>query len=131
MDVHVISSLLKLFLRKLLDPLLTSARYDDFIKGAADPDPDKALEKLRSLVHGLPDINYETLRHLMLHLKKVADNSEKNRMDPKNLAIVFGPTVVRTAEENVEALVNDMPHQCKIIELLINNVFTISYNSKH
>jgi len=120
--VHVISSLLKSFLRKLPDPLLTSARYGDFIKGAADPDPDKALEKLRSLVQDLPDTNYETLRHLSLHLRKVADNSEKNRMDPRNLAIVFGPTVVRTAEENFASLVNDMQHQCKIVELLINHV---------
>ncbi len=118
----MISSLLKSFLRKLPDPLLTSASYPDFIRGAADLDPEKAIEKLRNLIHNLPDVNYETLRHLVFHLKKVAENSEKNRMEPRNLAIVFGPTLVRTAEENVHSLVNDMQHQCKIVELLINNV---------
>lgn len=120
--MHVISSLLKSFLRKLPDPLLTSEHYQEFINAAADPDPDKALEKIKALIQDLPEINYETLRFLICHLRKVADHSEKNRMETRNLAIVFGPTVVRTCEENVASLVNDMQHQCKIMELLINNV---------
>ena len=43
-------------------------------------------------------------------------------MEPKNLAIVFGPTIVRTNEGDLASMVKDMSDQCKIIETLILNV---------
>lgn len=39
-------------------------------------------------------------------------------MDTRNLAIVFGPTVVRSGDD-VMSLVTDMSDQCRIIESLI------------
>lgn len=36
----------------------------------------------------------------------------------RNLAIVFGPTIVRTAEENVTSMVQDMKNQCKIVRIM-------------
>lgn len=35
------------------------------------------------------------------------------------MAIVFGPTLVRTSEDNMTNMVNHMPDQCKIVENLI------------
>ncbi len=40
-------------------------------------------------------------------------------MDLKNLAIVFGPTLVRTADDNMLAMVTDMAQQCRIIETIL------------
>lgn len=40
-------------------------------------------------------------------------------MEPRNLAIMFGPTLVRTSEDNMTNMVNHMPDQCKIVENLI------------
>lgn len=40
-------------------------------------------------------------------------------MEPRNLAIVFGPTLIRTSEDNMANMVNHMPDQCKIVENLI------------
>lgn len=42
-----------------------------------------------------------------------------SQMEPRNLAIVFGPTLVRTSEDNMTNMVNHMPDQCKIVENLI------------
>ena len=39
--------------------------------------------------------------------------SEVNKMEVKNLAIVFGPTLVRTAEDNMLAMVTDMSQQVR------------------
>lgn len=61
-----------------------------------------------------------------MHLKNVAEHGESNRMDARNLAIVFGPTIVRTAEENVTSMVQDMKNQCKIVEMLVVNVSVYS-----
>ncbi|XP_058502776.1 rho GTPase-activating protein 21-B isoform X2 [Solea solea] len=120
-DLNVISSLLKSFFRKLPDPLFTNDRYTDFIDANRIYDPVERLKVLKRLLHELPDHHYETLKFLSAHLKTVADNSEKNKMEPRNLAIVFGPTLVRTTEDNMTHMVTHMPDQYKIVETLIQN----------
>ncbi|XP_063063010.1 rho GTPase-activating protein 21-like isoform X3 [Engraulis encrasicolus] len=118
-DLNVISSLLKSFFRKLPEPLFTNDRYADFIDANRIEDPTERLKVLKRLLHELPDHHYETLKFLSGHLKAVADNSEKNKMEPRNLAIVFGPTLVRTSDDNMTHMVTHMPDQYKIVETLI------------
>uniref|UniRef100_A0A7N6FJ53 Rho GTPase activating protein 21b n=1 Tax=Anabas testudineus TaxID=64144 RepID=A0A7N6FJ53_ANATE len=118
-DLNVISSLLKSFFRKLPEPLFTNEKYADFIEASRIEDSVERLKELRRLIHELPDHHYETLKFLCAHLKRVSDNCEKNKMEPRNLAIVFGPTLVRTSEDNMTNMVNHMPDQCKIVENLI------------
>uniref|UniRef100_A0A671Z034 Rho GTPase activating protein 21 n=1 Tax=Sparus aurata TaxID=8175 RepID=A0A671Z034_SPAAU len=118
-DLNVISSLLKSFFRKLPDPLFTNEKYADFIEANRTEDSVERLKELKRLIQELPDHHFETLKFLCAHLKKVSDNCEKNKMEPRNLAIVFGPTLVRTSEDNMANMVNHMPDQCKIVENLI------------
>ncbi|XP_054478965.1 rho GTPase-activating protein 21 [Anoplopoma fimbria] len=120
-DLNVISSLLKSFFRKLPEPLFTNDRYADFIDANRTEDPVERLKVLKRLLHELPDHHYETLKFLSAHLKTVADNSDKNKMEPRNLAIVFGPTLVRTTEDNMTHMVTHMPDQYRIVEALIQN----------
>ena len=40
-------------------------------------------------------------------------------MEVRNLAIVFGPTLVRPADDNMLSMVTDMSHQCRIIGMYI------------
>uniref|UniRef100_A0AAQ5Y9A7 Rho GTPase activating protein 21b n=1 Tax=Amphiprion ocellaris TaxID=80972 RepID=A0AAQ5Y9A7_AMPOC len=118
-DLNVISSLLKSFFRKLPEPLFTNEKYADFIEANRTEDSVERLKELKRLIYELPDHHYETLKFLCAHLKRVSDNCEKNKMEPRNLAIVFGPTLVRTSEDNMTNMVNHMPDQCKIVENLI------------
>ncbi|XP_063159581.1 rho GTPase-activating protein 21 isoform X1 [Candoia aspera] len=118
-DLNVISSLLKSFFRKLPEPLFTNEKYADFIDANRKEDPVERLKTLKRLIHDLPEHHYETLKFLSAHLKTVAENSEKNKMEPRNLAIVFGPTLVRSSEDNMTHMVTHMPDQYKIVETLI------------
>lgn len=47
-------------------------------------------------------------------------------MEPRNLALVFGPTLVRTSEDNMTDMVTHMPDRYKIVETLILHVRTTS-----
>lgn len=47
-------------------------------------------------------------------------------MEARNLAIVFGPTLVRTADNSMLTMITDMSHQCHITEALINYVSCFS-----
>uniref|UniRef100_H3D7Z3 Rho GTPase activating protein 21a n=1 Tax=Tetraodon nigroviridis TaxID=99883 RepID=H3D7Z3_TETNG len=120
-DLNVISSLLKSFFRKLPEPLFTNDKYADFIEANRTEDPVERLKVLKRLLHQLPEHHYETLKFLSAHLKTVAENSEKNKMEPRNLAIVFGPTLVRTTDDNMTHMVTHMPDQYRIVETLIQN----------
>lgn len=44
------------------------------------------------------------------------------QMEPRNLALVFGPTLVRTSEDNMTDMVTHMPDRYKIVETLIQHV---------
>ncbi|XP_058826521.1 uncharacterized protein LOC131686301 isoform X1 [Topomyia yanbarensis] len=119
-DVNVVSSLLKSFIRNLPEPLLPNELYHSFI--CADKLSGQArLIELKQLLKRIPTYNYETLKHLMRHLHAVSTNALVNLMDPRNLAIVFGPSVVRSVNESLETAVKDMKHQCQIVEVLITH----------
>ena len=51
----------------------------------------------------------------------MAENANINKMEVRNLAIVFGPTLVRTTDDNMISMVTDMSQQCRIIESLLSN----------
>ncbi|KAM9462951.1 rho GTPase-activating protein 23 isoform 2-T2 [Clarias gariepinus] len=120
-DLNVISSLLKSFFRKLPEPLFTDDKYNDFIYANRLEDAGDRMKTMRKLIRDLPDHCYHTLKFLISHLKRVADHSEKNKMEPRNLALVFGPTLVRTSEDNMTDMVTHMPDRYKIVETLISH----------
>ncbi|RXM34755.1 Rho GTPase-activating protein 23 [Acipenser ruthenus] len=120
-DLNVISSLLKSFFRKLPEPLFTDDKYSDFIDANRVEDAGQRLKTMKKLIRDLPDYYSHTLKFLVGHLKTVADHSEKNKMAPRNLALVFGPTLVRTSEDSVSDMVMHMPDRYKIVETLIQH----------
>ncbi len=52
------------------------------------------------------------------------------QMEPRNLAIVFGPTLVRTSEDNMTHMVTHMPDHYKIVETLIQHVSSLTFSCK-
>ncbi|KAG1749647.1 uncharacterized protein EDB91DRAFT_1108879 [Suillus paluster] len=93
-DIYAVSSLLKLYLRELPEPLF---RYP--LQDRLEHTEDRAEHQsnhfalLRSKIRRLPAIHRATLRALVEHLTRVASNADKNKMDAKNLAIVFGAVI--------------------------------------
>merc|ERR1712106_269994 len=79
------------------------------------------LTELRKLVWDLPEIYLETLKYFTNHLCEVAAHSYENKMEVRNLATVLGPTLMRTADDNMMSMVTDMAHQCQIIESILSN----------
>lgn len=121
-DVNVVSSLLKLFIRSLPDALLPSSFYNHFIEADKRLGMER-LTELKSLLEALPRYSHETMKHLFRHLNRVSKNCEVNLMEPKNLAIIFGPSIIRTPNDALlDVAVKDMKHQCRIVELLLTHV---------
>ncbi|KAK9765230.1 hypothetical protein K7432_006608 [Basidiobolus ranarum] len=94
-DINIISGLLKQWLRELPSPLLSFKLYDDFISAVAIRDYDERLFAIKDLVHALPPPHYMLLKRLVEHLEMITDYEDVNHMYASNLAIVFGPTILR------------------------------------
>jgi RhoGAP domain len=47
------------------------------------------------------------------------------QMDAHNLAIVFGPTLVRPQDNSMVVMVKDMTDQCRVVESIIVHVSNV------
>lgn len=93
-DVNVVSSLLKLFIRSLPEPILPNELYGSFIDADKISDQAQRFHELKALLRRLPQHNYETLKHLIEHLTRVSMNAAVNLMEPRNLG-EFIPMMLR------------------------------------
>lgn len=135
LDVNNVTSVLKLWLRELPEPLLTFSLYQGYIEAAKEENERLRQIQLHHRVNDLPDPNYATLKFLMGHLHKVLEHKERNGMSPYNLSVVFGPTLLGpspTAAVNTDGqpgggtTLQDMHWQCKAIETILehyNDIF--------
>uniref|UniRef100_A0A8C4P0T5 Rho GTPase activating protein 42b n=1 Tax=Dicentrarchus labrax TaxID=13489 RepID=A0A8C4P0T5_DICLA len=79
---------------------------------------------VHALVHKLPERNKEMLELLIKHLVTVSTQSQYNLMTVSNLGVIFGPTLMRSQEETVAAMMN-IKFQNIVVEILIENFIKI------
>uniref|UniRef100_A0A8C1F7U3 Active breakpoint cluster region-related protein n=1 Tax=Cyprinus carpio carpio TaxID=630221 RepID=A0A8C1F7U3_CYPCA len=101
MDINAIAGTLKLYFRELPEPLLTDRLYPAFMEGTALSDPAAKENCMMHLLRSLPDPNLITFLSLLEHLKRVAEKEPVNKMSLHNLATVFGPTLLRPSESEI------------------------------
>lgn len=119
-NVHVLTNVLKSFLREMPEPLLTFDRYDDFLRAADLSDTTDRVQTLLSLIKKIPLTHHALVERLVFHLALVAQREPYNRMSASSLAIVFAPCVLRTNRiVPAQDSLNDIGRQTKCIETLI------------
>ncbi|KAF2717171.1 hypothetical protein K431DRAFT_161386 [Polychaeton citri CBS 116435] len=91
-DIHAVASLLKLYLRELPSSILTRDLHLEFLQCVEMSSRDKT-NALNVLVHRLPKPNFELLRTLTAFLRSIVDNADVNKMNVRNVGIVFSPTL--------------------------------------
>ncbi|KAF1966908.1 RhoGAP-domain-containing protein [Bimuria novae-zelandiae CBS 107.79] len=121
-DVNSVAGLLKQFFRELPDPLLTRDFYSKFIDAARIDDDTMRRDSMHALINALPDPNYATLRALMLHLRRVEQSSEVNRMSAANLGICWAPSVMGPHQGGNMA---DAGLQARVVITILDNVLQI------
>ena len=90
---------MKQFFRELKEPLISDQLIDQMIrvKQEFDFDSSSFLKQLRRLLDQLPTNNYTVLKYVVQFLLRVAANESSNKMSVLSLAIVFGPSLFRSA----------------------------------
>ncbi|KAM3927343.1 GEM-interacting protein [Leptodactylus fuscus] len=128
---HDITSALKHFLKELPDSVVSHHLYEKFMAFSKEFPEDKrdpetrqeAVQQMKDILCRLPASNYNTLRHLTAHLYRVSERFEDNKMNPNNLGIIFGPTLIRPAPDQDKPMtcLLDSGNQAQAVEFLINN----------
>lgn len=119
MDITAVTSVLKQYFRKLPTPLLTYDIYDRILEtNSLASDPEKC-DHLQNVFNQLPRQHKDCLEFLMFHLSRVASRESENLMTPRNLAVVFAPTIMR--DTNIEREMTDMRSKNIAVQFIIEN----------
>ncbi|XP_076767138.1 GTPase regulator associated with FAK isoform X2 [Xylocopa sonorina] len=119
-ESKTITSALKTYLRTLSEPLMTFGYYNSFISAAKQEMKEARISDIHILVYRLPKANFNMLILLIKHLCSVAKKSDKNLMTVGNLAVCFGPSLLRPEEETVASIM-DIKFYNIVVEILIEN----------
>ncbi|CAO2390431.1 Spermathecal Physiology Variant [Caenorhabditis elegans] len=131
-----LASVVKLYLRKLPEPLLTFELYDDFVRlgteccsaqASGSNCEEERVEQLRQLARKLPVHNYETLKFIMLHLNRVSWFHEVNLMSTSNLSTVIAPSLIWMSPKRIDhtSAIMHTQYTNKAIEVMIRNSYHI------
>jgi hypothetical protein len=111
-DVNSIAGVLKLYLRELREPLFPVYLFEQLTECAKCSATQDFINQITPLLNKLPRSTYLLLRYLFAFLNHLSQFSDENMMDPFNLAICFGPTLLPIPEDKdqvyYQASVNDV-----------------------
>uniref|UniRef100_A0A8D3BZF8 SLIT-ROBO Rho GTPase-activating protein 3 n=1 Tax=Scophthalmus maximus TaxID=52904 RepID=A0A8D3BZF8_SCOMX len=91
-DINSVAGVLKLYFRGLENPIFPKERFLDFISTISES-PERA-HHIQQIVVTLPRTIIIVMRYLFAFLNHLSQYSDENMMDPYNLAICFGPTLM-------------------------------------
>ncbi|CAF0777321.1 unnamed protein product [Rotaria sordida] len=97
-----ISSLLKIYLQSLPEPIIPIKNFDEFFELGSrfKYNQTNDIDHLKKLIEKtLSSTNYALLAYLCLFLKKLTQHAHETKMDTDNLAVTFGNNLIRTSEE--------------------------------
>lgn len=97
-DANSVAGVLKLYLRELREPLFPIFLFDQLTECAKCSTSDEFIKKIVPLLETLSQPTLLVLRYLFAFLNHLSEFSDENMMDPYNLAICFGPTLLPIPE---------------------------------
>ncbi|KAJ1669883.1 Rho-type gtpase-activating protein, partial [Coemansia sp. RSA 25] len=120
-DVTSVTSVLKQYFRDLPNPLMTSETYHLWVQASNIASSEERVKIYRTISDSMPQPHSETLRYLMTHLKRVADNHHDNKMTPNNLSVVFAPNILHMGKNDVLQEMANMSGISRTVSFLIQN----------
>lgn len=105
-DIHSATSLLKQYLRNLPCEVISGEKLEPFTSHRHELSSDEQKKAIRRVMMSLERPEYDLLAVLFHYLVKVVRHSKFNKMNTKNLAIVFQATL-SIPQEFIETVLSD------------------------
>uniref|UniRef100_A0AAQ4PQC3 SLIT-ROBO Rho GTPase-activating protein 1 n=1 Tax=Gasterosteus aculeatus aculeatus TaxID=481459 RepID=A0AAQ4PQC3_GASAC len=125
-DINSVAGVLKLYFRGLENPLFPKERFNDLLSSIKNL-YERALY-IRKILLTTPRSVLVVMRYLFAFLNHLSQYSDENMMDPYNLAICYGPTLMPTPDSLDQ--VSCQAHVNEIVKTIIIHHETIFPDAK-
>lgn len=98
-DINSIAGVMKLYLRELREPIFPTIYFEHLINLAQIESKHDMVMGIRKFLHALPRPVVIVMRYLFAFLNHLSEYADENMMSAYNLAICFGPTLMRTPDD--------------------------------
>uniref|UniRef100_A0A7N8XYT1 SLIT-ROBO Rho GTPase-activating protein 1 n=1 Tax=Mastacembelus armatus TaxID=205130 RepID=A0A7N8XYT1_9TELE len=116
-DLDSIAGVLKLYFRGLDHALFPKEVFHDLISCVSMESLQERAVHIKKVLQSLPSKTLIIMRYLFAFLNHLSNYSEENMMDPYNLAICFGPTLMSVPEGHDQ--VSCQAHVNELIKTII------------
>lgn len=99
-DLDSVAGVLKLYFRGLENPLFPIKSTSQLLEYAQIKNEAERAAQLKTLISSYPEPVIVVMRYLFAFLHHVSQYSDENMMQPYNLAVCFGPSLVRGAQDD-------------------------------
>ncbi|CAL8262983.1 unnamed protein product [Merluccius merluccius] len=127
-DINSVAGVLKLYFRGLENPLFPKERFNDLLSCIRIENLYERSLYIRKIILTVPRSVLIVMRYLFAFLNHLSQYSDENMMDPYNLAICFGPTLMPTPDSLDQ--VSCQAHVNEIVKTIIIHHETIFPDAK-
>uniref|UniRef100_A0AAY4EGZ4 SLIT-ROBO Rho GTPase-activating protein 1 n=1 Tax=Denticeps clupeoides TaxID=299321 RepID=A0AAY4EGZ4_9TELE len=127
-DINSVAGVLKLYFRGLENSLFPKERFNDLISSIRIENLYERALYVRKILLTVPRSVLIVMRYLFAFLNHLSQYSDENMMDPYNLAICFGPTLMPTPDTQDQ--VSCQAHVNEVIKTIIIHHETIFPDAK-
>eukprot|EP01087_Luapelamoeba_hula_P013818 TRINITY_DN3983_c1_g1_i2.p1 TRINITY_DN3983_c1_g1~~TRINITY_DN3983_c1_g1_i2.p1 ORF type:complete len:370 (+),score=79.62 TRINITY_DN3983_c1_g1_i2:116-1225(+) len=118
-DPHMLSALLKLYLRELPEPILTFDLYPSFITAAQIKDWNEKEARLMEIFEEVPGVNVDLFNYMCNFFAAVLQHSAYNGVTSSRLVEAFYPAFIRPRVETVESM-QEFPHVLAVFKVILD-----------
>ncbi|XP_017551150.1 T cell activation RhoGTPase activating protein b isoform X1 [Pygocentrus nattereri] len=119
LPVALLVGLLKTFLKELPGSLLVVEHSDEWVEALEKEEPEEKQNELRRMIGKLPEANSVLLQYLLCVLHHIAQHSERNKMDIRNLAVCIAPNLLQDNSQLLDVV--KVEKVTKLTQFLIEN----------
>uniref|UniRef100_A0A671S832 SLIT-ROBO Rho GTPase-activating protein 2 n=1 Tax=Sinocyclocheilus anshuiensis TaxID=1608454 RepID=A0A671S832_9TELE len=127
-DINSVAGVLKMYFRNLDNPLFPKEKFNDLIACVRTESLYERALSIRKILTTAPRPTLVVMRYLFAFLNHLSQYSDENMMDPGNLAICFGPTLMPTPD--LLDQVSCQAHVNEIVKTIIIHHETIFPDTK-
>uniref|UniRef100_A0A3P8VMG6 SLIT-ROBO Rho GTPase-activating protein 1 n=1 Tax=Cynoglossus semilaevis TaxID=244447 RepID=A0A3P8VMG6_CYNSE len=127
-DINSVAGVLKLYFRGLENPLFPKEKFNELLSCIRVDNLYERALYIRKILLTSPRSVLVVMRYLFAFLNHLSQYSDENMMDPYNLAICFGPTLMPTPDSQDQ--VSCQAHVNEIIKTIIIHHETIFPDAK-
>ncbi|PIK62608.1 putative phosphatidylinositol 3-kinase regulatory subunit gamma [Apostichopus japonicus] len=117
-DVHIITGVLKRYLRELPNPVISLEMYDEFLAAISVSREGDREARLLDCVQRLQHAHRSTLSYLMAHFARICQKTD-NQIQPRHLCFVFCHILLRPPRNKILHVIHNTDAHRKIVLTLI------------